>query len=154
MVLALLVVAQFIVVLDFSIVLIALPTIRTEFGVSLAELQWVVSAYGLTFAGFLMLSGRASDLHGRRRLFTFGLLLFAAASLAGGLAPTEFVLIIARTVQGIAAAVISATGLALIVVTFAPIGQLNRVLGIFTAVSSAGFTTGVLLGGLLTQTLG
>ncbi len=154
LVLAVLVAAQFIVVLDFSVVQIALPTIRSEFGVSLADIQWLVSAYGLTFAGFLLLSGRASDLYGRRRLFTLGLLLFSSSSLVAGLVPNEFVLIAARTVQGIAAAIISATGLSLIVVTFAPIGQLNRVLGIFTAVSSAGFTVGVILGGILTETLG
>lgn len=154
LVLAVLVAAQFIVVLDFSVVQIALPTIRSEFGVSLADIQWLISAYGLTFAGFLLLSGRASDIYGRRRLFTLGLLLFSSTSLAAGLAPNESILIAARTVQGIAAAVISATGLSLIVVTFAPIGQLNRVLGIVTAVSSAGFTVGVILGGILTETLG
>jgi EmrB/QacA subfamily drug resistance transporter len=154
LVLIVLIAAQFIVVLDFSVVQIALPTIRSEFGVSLADLQWVVSAYGLTFAGFLLLSGRASDIYGRRRLFIAGLVLFSAASAACGFAQSELVLVAARTVQGVAAAIISATGLSLIVVTFAPIGQLARVMGIFTAVSSAGFAAGVVLGGLLTETLG
>src|ERR1700719_4568264 len=100
-ILALLVLAQFVIVLDFSIVQIALPTMRTELGISLADSQWIVSAYGLTFAGFLLLSGRASDLYGRRKLFGIGLVVFAITSLAGGLAPSETVLIAARAVQGI-----------------------------------------------------
>src|SRR5208282_6493864 len=99
--LALLVMAQFVVVLDFSIVQIALPTMRAELGISLADSQWIVSAYGLTFAGFLLLSGRASDLYGRRRLFGIGLVVFALSSLAGGLAPSESLLIGARAVQGV-----------------------------------------------------
>src|SRR5271163_417354 len=99
--LALLVMAQFVVVLDFSIVQIALPTMRVELGISLADSQWIVSAYGLTFAGFLLLSGRASDVYGRKRLFVIGLVVFATASLVGGLAPSEDVLIGARAVQGV-----------------------------------------------------
>ena len=84
---------------------------RLELGISLADSQWIVSAYGLTFAGLLLLSGRASDLYGRRRLFSIGLIIFAVSSLAGGLAPSEAVLIGARAVQGIGAAIASATGL-------------------------------------------
>ena len=118
LILALLVSAQFIIVLDFSIVQIALPTMRIQLGISLADSQWIVSAYGLTFAGLLLLSGRASDLYGRRRLFVIGLIVFALSSLAGGLAPSEAVLIGARAVQGIGAAIASATGLSLLVVTF------------------------------------
>jgi EmrB/QacA subfamily drug resistance transporter len=152
--LALLVIAQFVVVLDFSIVQIALPTIRTDFGISLSNLQWVVSAYGLTFAGLLMFSGRASDLYGRKKLFILGLAIFSLSSLAGGLATSEFTLIAARTVQGVGAAMASAAGLALIVTIFAPLGKLNWALGIFAAVSSAGFTAGVILSGVITQTLG
>src|SRR2546427_635283 len=83
---------------------LALPTIRGDLGISLANLQWIVSAYGLTFAGFLMLSGRASDLYGRKRLFMIGLVVFSLASLAGGLATSEIVLIAARAVQGVGAA--------------------------------------------------
>ena len=135
-ILGLLVTAQFVVVLDFSIVQIALPTIRTELQMSLADLQWIVSAYGLTFAGFLMLSGRASDIYGRKRLFMLGLVVFSLSSLAGGLAPSEVLLIAARVVQGIGAALASATGLAMIIRIFAPLGRLNQALGIFTAVSS------------------
>src|ERR1700733_12268656 len=94
--LGLLVMAQFVIVLDFSIVQIALPTMREELGISLTDSQWIVSAYGLTFAGFLLLSGRASDIYGRKRLFSIGLVVFALSSLAGGLAPSEAVLITAR----------------------------------------------------------
>src|SRR2546425_5361748 len=115
LILGLLVTAQFVAVLDFSIVQIALPTIRGDLGISLANLQWIVSAYGLTFAGFLMLSGRASDLYGRKRLFMIGLVVFSLASLAGGLATSELVLIDARAVQGVGAALSSAPGLALII---------------------------------------
>jgi EmrB/QacA subfamily drug resistance transporter len=154
LILGLLVMAQFVVVVDFSIVQIALPTIRLDLSMSLADLQWIVSAYGLTFAGFLLLSGRLSDIYGRKRLFMIGLLVFSLSSLAGGLATSEAVLIAARVVQGIGAALASATGLALIIRIFAPLGRLNQALGIFTAVSSAGFSAGVILGGVLTQDLG
>lgn len=153
-ILTLLVLAQFVIVLDFSIVQIALPTMRTELGISLADSQWIVSAYGLTFAGFLLLSGRASDIYGRRRLFGIGLVVFAFSSLAGGLAPSESVLIGARAVQGIGAAIASATGLSLLVVTFSEGRERNRALSIFAAVSSAAFAAGVILGGVLTGTLG
>jgi EmrB/QacA subfamily drug resistance transporter len=149
----LLVTAQFIAVVDFSIVQIALPTIRTSLSMSLGDLQWIVSAYGLTFAGFLLLSGRLSDIFGRKRLFLLGLLVFSVSSLSAGLATTELTLILARVVQGLGAALMSATGLALITRIFAPLGRLNQALGIFTAVSSAGFTAGVILGGVLIQEL-
>src|SRR5712692_8844545 len=154
LILTLLVAAQFVIVLDFSIVQIALPTMRTELGISLANSQWIVSAYGLTFAGFLLLSGRASDLYGRRRLFGIGLVVFALSSLAGGLAPSEGVLIGSRAVQGIGAAIASATGLSLLVVTFPEGRERNRALSVFAAVSSAAFAAGVILGGVLTATLG
>ncbi|HYW85428.1 MAG TPA: MFS transporter, partial [Spirochaetia bacterium] len=147
LILTLLVLAQFVIVLDFSIVQIALPTMRTELGISLADSQWIVSAYGLTFAGFLLLSGRASDIYGRRRLFGIGLVIFALSSLAGGLAPSEGVLIGARAVQGVGAAIASATGLSLLVVTFAEGRERNRALSVFAAVSSAAFAAGVILGG-------
>jgi MFS family permease len=146
--------AQFMVLLDFSILQIALPTIRIDLQMSLSDLQWIVSAYGLTFAGFLMLSGRASDIYGRKTLFMVGLVVFSLSSLAGGLAPSELVLIAARVVQGIGAALCSATGLAMIVRIFAPLGRLNQVLGIFTAVAASGFSAGIVLGGVLTQELG
>lgn len=154
LVLGLLVTAQFAVVVDFSIVQIALPTIRGDLGMSLADSQWIVSAYGVTFAGFLLLSGRLSDIYGSKRLFLIGLVVFSLSSLSAGLATTELVLIGSRVVQGVGAAIASATGLAMITRIFAPIGRLNQALGIFTAVSSAGFTAGVLLGGVLTEALG
>ncbi len=153
LILGLLVTAQFAVVVDFSIVQIALPTIRSDLMMSVADSQWLVSAYGLTFAGFLLLSGRLSDIYGRKRLFLVGLLVFSLSSLAAGLASSEAVLIGARVVQGLGAAMASATCLALIIRIFAPIGRLNQALGIFTAVSSAGFSAGVLLGGVLTEAL-
>jgi len=135
LILGLLVMAQFAVVVDFSIVQIALPTIRLELAMSLGDLQWIVSAYGLTFAGLLLLSGRLSDIYGRKRLFLIGLLIFWISSLAAGLATSEQVLIAARVVQGVGAAMASATCLALIVRIFGPLGRLNQALGIFTAVS-------------------
>jgi len=153
-VLGLLVTAQFAVVVDFSIVQIALPTIRADLGMSLADSQWIISAYGVTFAGLLLLSGRLSDIYGSKRLFLIGLLVFSLSSLSAGLANTELVLIGSRVVQGVGAAIDSATGLAMITRIFAPLGRLNQALGIFTAVSSAGFTAGVLLGGVLTEALG
>ncbi len=154
LILTLLVVAQFVIVLDFSIVQIALQTMRTELGMSLVNTQWIVSAYGLTFAGLLLLSGRASDLYGRRKLFSIGLVVFALSSLAGGLARSEVVLIGARAVQGIGAAIASATGLSLLVVTFPEGRERNRALSIFAAGSSAAYAAGVILGGVLTATLG
>lgn len=154
LILGLLVMAQFIVVVDFSIVQIALPTMRTALGISFSDSQWIISAYGLTFAGFLLLSGRLSDIHGRKKLFMIGLVVFSLASLSGGLSNSELTLITARVVQGIGAAMCSATGLALIIRTFAPLGRLNQALGIFTAVSSAGFSAGVILGGVITPYLG
>lgn len=152
--LGLLVSAQFAVVVDYSIVQIALPTIRVDLGFSLSDLQWIVSAYGLTFAGFLLLSGRLSDIYGRKAIFLVGLLVFTFSSLSAGLSTSEATLIISRMVQGVGAAMASAAGLALITRIFAPLGRLNSALGIFTAVSSAGFTAGVLLGGVLTEALG
>jgi len=154
LILGILVTAQFVVVLDFSIVQIALPTIRTDLSMSLPDLQWIVSAYGLTFAGFLLFSGRASDIYGRKMLFMIGLVVFSLSSLAAGLASSELVLIAARVVQGIGAALASATGLSMLVRTFAPLGRLTQILGIFTAVSASGFSVGVVLGGVLTEALG
>src|SRR2546428_13476351 len=104
MTLALIIIAGFLDVIDFSIVQVALPTIRTELVVSLAESQWIIGAYGLTLAGFLMLSGRAGDVYGQKKLFVFGIVLFTISSLAAGLSPTLLPLVVARGVQGIRAA--------------------------------------------------
>ena len=111
--LILLCVAQFVVVLDASIVNVALPSIQRDLHFSQADLQWVVNAYVLLFGGFMLLGGRAADLLGRRRVFMFGLVLFSLASLAGGLATSQGVLIAARGVQGFAGALMAATSLAI-----------------------------------------
>jgi MFS family permease len=119
------------VVVDFTIVQVALPSIGGEFSVSVYGLQWIVTAYGLTLAGFLMLSGRAGDFYGHKKLFIIGLLLFSIASLTGGFAPSEIVLIIARVVQGFGAAMASATGLSILAASFPEGKERNRVLSIF-----------------------
>jgi len=116
--LALITLAQFIIAVDFTIVQVALPSIGREFGVSFNGLQWIVTAYGLTLAGFLMLSGRLTDIYGRKKLFIIGVLVFSIASLTGGIAPSETVLIVARIVQGLGAAMVSATGLSILVAAF------------------------------------
>ena len=154
LILGLLVSAQFAVVVDYSIVQISLPTIRDQLAISVSDSQWIISAYGLTFAGFLLLSGRLSDIYGRKNVFLSGLALFTASSLSAGVGSSESVLIASRVVQGVGAALASAAGLALITRIYGPLGRLNQALGIFTAVSSAGFTAGVLLGGVLTEALG
>src|SRR6188472_893051 len=107
LVLALCCLAQFMVILDISVVNIALPSIRSDLGFSAVDLQWVVNAYTLTFAGFLLLGGRAADLLGRRRVFVAGMMLFALASLAGGLSTNQATLVIARAVQGLGGAVVA-----------------------------------------------
>jgi MFS family permease len=153
LVLALITLAQFIVV-DFTIVQVALPSIGREFGVSVNGLQWIVTAYGLTLAGFLMLSGRVGDLYGHKKLFIIGILLFSLASLTGGLAPSEIVLILARVVQGLGAAMASATGLSILVAAFAEGKERNRALSVFSAAAGSGFAAGMILGGLITASLG
>jgi EmrB/QacA subfamily drug resistance transporter len=154
LVLGLLVVAQFVVILDFSIVQIALPTMRTELHISIADSQWIVSAFGITIAGLLLLSARAADSYGRRRVFSIGLLTFALASLSGGLAPSEVVLIVSRALQGVGAAMASSTALSLLQINFPEGPERNRALSVFAAVSSAGFAAGVVLGGALTAAFG
>lgn len=142
--------AQFMVVLDFSIVNVALPAIQQDLGFTTQNLQWIVTAYSLTFGGFLLLGGRIGDLLGRRRLFTIGLLLFAFASLLGGIAQSALWLVIARAVQGLGAAIISPTSFSLITTTFHEGPERNKALGVVGAVASSGFAAGALLGGLLT----
>jgi EmrB/QacA subfamily drug resistance transporter len=148
--LALLCIAQFMVVLDFSIVNIALPSMQKDLGLSTQNLQWIVSAYSLTFGGFLMLGGRVGDLYGRRKLFMAGLFLFSLSSLAGGLAYSGIWLIIARAVQGLGAALIAPTCLSLITVTFAEGEERNRAFGVMGSMASFGFAAGAILGGVLT----
>jgi EmrB/QacA subfamily drug resistance transporter len=141
------------VILDVSVVNVALPSIRDDLGFSASGLQWVVNAYTLTFAGFLLLGGRAADLLGRRRVFIGGLLLFAIASLVGGFAQSEGWLVAARAAQGLGGAVISPATLAIITTTFTESGERNRALGAWAAMGAAGGTAGALLGGLLTDLL-
>jgi EmrB/QacA subfamily drug resistance transporter len=138
------------VVLDTTIVNVALPSIQRGFHFSATDLEWVVNAYTLTFGGLLLLGGRAGDLFGRRRMFIAGLILFSLGSLAGGLATGSIALILARTVQGIGAAVTSPATLALIADTFPEGAQRHRAIGVFTGVSVAGGAIGLLLGGIIT----
>src|SRR3954462_1650986 len=152
--LVLLTAAQFVVVLDASIVNVALPSIGRALHFSTSDLQWVVNAYTLTFGGFLLLGGRAADLFGRRRVFIGGLVLFALASLAGGLAQSEGWLIAARAVQGLGAAIISPAALSIVTTTFAEGAERNKALGVWGAVAGSGGAAGVLLGGVLTKYAG
>src|SRR4051794_1097820 len=146
-------IAQFMVILDVSVVNVALPSIRNDLGFSATGLQWVVNAYTLTFAGFLLLGGRAADLLGRRRVFIGGLLLFSLSSLVGGLAQSEGMLVAARAAQGLGGAVISPATLAIITTTFDEGSERNRALGAWAAMGAAGGTAGALLGGVLTDVL-
>src|ERR1700686_389229 len=146
-------VTEFVIVIDASIVNVALPSIGQALHFSRDDLSWVVNAYTLTFGGFLLLGGRLADLLGRRRMFMIGLILFSLASLAGGLAQSEAWLIIARATQGLGAAIVSPAALSIITTTFAEGAERNRALGIWGAVAGAGGAAGVLLGGILTSGL-
>jgi EmrB/QacA subfamily drug resistance transporter len=152
--LAVLAVAQFMVVLDASIVNVALPSIQTDLGFSESGLQWVVNAYTLMFGGFLLLGGRAADLFGRRRVFIVGLLVFSVASLVGGFATTDGQLIVARGVQGLGAAIVSPAALSIVTTTFTEGAERNKALGIWGALAGAGGAVGVLMGGMLTEWAG
>jgi len=152
--LALLATAQFVVVLDASIVNVALPSIGSDLNFSQDDLSWVVNAYTLFFGGFLLLGGRLADRLGRRRLFIAGMVLFALASLAGGLAQSEMWLIIARSVQGLGAALVSPAALSIVTTTFTEGAERNKALGVWGAVAGSGGAAGVLLGGVLTRYAG
>ncbi|TMM20707.1 MAG: MFS transporter, partial [Actinobacteria bacterium] len=141
------------IVLDATIVNVALPSIQADLGFSQASLAWVVNAYLLTFGGFLLLGGRLGDLYGHRRLFLIGLSVFTLASLACGLATTQGFLIVARAVQGVGGAVVSAVALSLIMTLFHQPADRAKAMGVFGFVSSGGGTIGVLLGGVLTDVL-
>src|SRR5882757_4057298 len=151
--LMLLAMTQFIIVIDASIVNVALPSIGSALHFSRDNLSWVVNAYVLTFGGCLLLGGRMADLLGRRRMFMVGLVVFSLASLAGGLAQSEAWLIAARAIQGFGAALVSPAALSIITTTFAEGAERNRALGIWGAVAGAGGAAGVLLGGILTSGL-
>lgn len=153
-ILALLCAAQFMVVLDFSIINVALPSIRDDFGLSRAGLQWVITGYVLTFGGFLLLGGRVADIYGRRLVFVAGLSLFVAASLAGGFASSAAVLVGARAAQGLGAAAVSPAALSILTTSFQEGAERNRALGIWGGVAAGGFSAGVILGGFLTEILG
>jgi len=145
--------AQFVVVLDASIVNVALPSIGEDLQVSQENLSWVVNAYVLVFGGFLLLGGRMADLLGRRRVFIGGLILFSIASLLGGLATNEAQLIIPRALQGLGAALLSPAALSIVTTTFAEGAERNKALGVWGAVAGSGGAAGVLLGGVLTDGL-
>jgi EmrB/QacA subfamily drug resistance transporter len=151
--LAVLCVGVLMIVLDTTIVNVALPSIRADLGFTETSLVWVVNAYMLTFGGFLLLGGRLGDLYGHRRLFLAGLVLFTAASAACGLAQGQGMLIAARAVQGIGGAVVSAVSLSLIMNLFTSPADRAKAMGIYGFVCAGGGSVGVLLGGLLTQSL-
>jgi EmrB/QacA subfamily drug resistance transporter len=152
--LAVLGIAYLMVVLDVSIVNVALPSIQTDLGFSPEDLQWVVSGYSLTFGGLLLLGGRAGDLLGRRRLFMVGLVLFAAFSLLCALATSDGMLIAARLLQGGASALLAPSVFSITMVTFQEGADRNKALGILGAIAGAGAAVGVLLGGILTEYAG
>jgi EmrB/QacA subfamily drug resistance transporter len=151
--LALLLLVQFMVVLDIAIVNVALPSIQIDLEFSQENLQWVISAYALLFGGFLLLGGRAADLLGRRRLFLAGIVVFTVASLVSGLAWSEASLIGARAFQGLGAAIVTPAALSIISTTFAEGEDRNKALGAWGAVGAFGAVAGVLLGGVLTDLL-
>src|SRR5215204_3679335 len=152
--LALLCMTQFMVVLDASIVNIALPSIGREVGISQENLSWVVNGYVLTFGGFQLIGGRMADLLGRRRIFMAGLLIVAIASLFAGFAPSEGALIAARAGQGLGAAIIAPSALSIVTTIFRDGAERNKALGAWGAVAGSGGAAGVLLGGVLTDGLG
>jgi EmrB/QacA subfamily drug resistance transporter len=141
------------IVLDTTIVNVALPSIRTDLGFTETSLVWVVNAYMLTFGGFLLLGGRLGDLYGHRRLFLAGIVLFTVASAACGLAQSQALLVVARAVQGLGGAVVSAVALSLIMNLFPEPAQRARAMGVYGFVCAGGGSVGVLLGGLLTSQL-
>jgi EmrB/QacA subfamily drug resistance transporter len=152
--LLLLAMTQFMIVVDASIVNVALPSIGRELEFSRENLSWVINAYTLVFGGFLLLGGRMADLLGRRRLFMLGLGVFSVASLVGGLSSNDVMLIVARAFQGLGAALVSPAALSIVTTTFAEGAERNRALGVWGAVAGAGGAAGVLLGGVLTEYLG
>src|SRR5215470_9938555 len=151
--LAVIVTAQFMVVLDVAIVNVALPTIKTDLHFSQESLQWVVTSYSILFGGVLLLGGRTADLLGRRRLFMAGLTLFTVSSLLDGLAWSEGSLIAFRATQGLGAALLAPAALSILTTTFQEGRERNLALGIWGAVSGSGAAAGVLLGGALTSAL-
>jgi EmrB/QacA subfamily drug resistance transporter len=150
-VLVLICLAQFMVILDATIVNVALPSIQKDLQLSEGSLQWIVNAYTLVFGGFLLLGGRAGDLLGRKRLFLIGLVVFTSASLLDGLASSEGMLIAARSLQGLGAALISPAALSIISTTFEEGKERAKALGVWAAIAIGGSAVGLILGGVLTQ---
>src|SRR4030095_8204730 len=151
--LALIVTAQFMVILDVAIVNVALPSIKLDLGFSATGLQWVITAYAILFGGALLLGGRLADLLGRRRMFIAGLALFSASSLLCGFAWSSGSLVACRALQGLGGALLAPAALSLLMTTFAEGRERNRALGIYGAASGSGAAVGVLLGGVLTSYL-
>lgn len=152
--LVLLCTTQFVALLDFSITMIPLPQIQHSLGFTPGGLQWVINAYGVAIAGFLLLGGRAADLFGRRRVFVAGLLLFTAASLLGGFSHSPAMLVATRALQGFGAALFSPAAFSLLLAVFPEPSRRNRALGAWTAVAASGFVAGLILGGFITDLLG
>src|SRR3954464_2016101 len=143
--------AQFMVILDATIVNVALPSIQRGLHFSNSDLQWVINSYTLMFGGFLLLGGRAADFFGRRRLFLAGVVVFSAASLLHGLAPSSESLVIGRGLQGLVGAMVSPAALSIITTTFAEGPDRNKALGVWSAIAAGGAAIGLLLGGILTD---
>lgn len=143
--------ATLLVVLDSTIVNVAVPAIKTAFGFSTGGVEWVVSSYLLTFGGLLLLGGRTGDFFGRRRMFMVGIAVFTGASLLAGFAPSQGLLIAARALQGTGAAIVSPTSLSLIATTFPEGSARNRAMGVYAAMSGSGGAIGLVLGGFLTS---
>jgi MFS family permease len=150
-VLVLICLAQFMVILDATIVNVALPSIQKDLHLSEGNLQWIVNAYTPVFGGFLLLGGRAGDLLGQKRLFLVGLVIFTAASLLDGLASSEAMLVGSRALQGLGAALIAPAALSIISTTFAEGAERARALGVWAGIAIGGSAVGLILGGVLTQ---
>ena len=153
LVLALVCLAQFMVVLDATIVNVALPSIQADLNMAEGDLQWIVNAYTLTFGGFLLLGGRAGDLLGRKRVFLAGIVVFTLASLLNGLADSSTTLILARGLQGLGAALISPAALSIITTTFEEGPERNKAMGVWAAIATGGAAAGLLAGGVLVEFL-
>ncbi len=153
LVLSLVCMAQFMVILDATIVNVALPSIQTDLDMSDADLQWVVNSYTLVFGGFLLLGGRAGDLIGRKRVFLVGVVVFTVASLLNGLAPTSEALIVFRGLQGLGAALVAPAALSIITTTFEEGAERTKAMGVWAAIAVGGGAVGLVLGGVLTTTL-
>src|SRR5213083_2497392 len=151
---ALLAVTYFMTIVDLTIVNVALPTIGRKLHFSESNLQWVVTAYGLTFGGFMLLGGRAADLLGRKRILTLGLAVFTAASLACALATTDSLLIVMRGVQGLGAAIMLPAALSIVMNMFPEGAERNKALGAWGAIAASGATVVLIMGGVLTRYLG